>query len=129
MFHEDFSIGIAQNNHAFSIRYSKSKNKSNPSEVVAACIAFLERGLPTKLHGSLKKDLAECLGSDNLEKAIRESNRLLVSNSQNWDGVIKGGDNFNPAKKFWSDYLSTISLDHFTVNSIFYPEISFGRLV
>ena len=64
MVEQKYSVGITDNNHSFSVRFPKSKAKSNKSDVISASISFLERGLPTKLHMSLAKALADHLGDD-----------------------------------------------------------------
>ena len=69
MVEQKYSVGVADNNHSFSVRLPKRATKSNKSDVISASISFLERGLPTKLHMSLAKALADHLGDDLFNEA------------------------------------------------------------
>ena len=129
MVEQKYSVGIADNNHSFSVRFPKSTASSNKSDVISASISFLERGLPTKLHISLAKALADHLGNNLFNEAYDNRNLLLVSNDQEWDNIIKGGGRTNPALEFWKSHLSSIKHKHFSLSSVFYPEISFGDLI
>ena len=95
MVEQKYLVGIAVDIHSFSVRFPKSTAKSNKSDVISASISFLERGLPTKLHVSLAKALADHLGKNLFDEAYDNKNLLLVSNDQEWNGIIKGGRRTN----------------------------------
>ena len=81
MIEQKYSVGIADNNHSFSVRFPKSTAKSNKSDVISASISFLERGLPTKLHISLAKALADHLGKNLFDEQSEQMKNFMKSDA------------------------------------------------
>ena len=122
----NFSTGISDFNSSFSAWLPEASPIQ--SELVNACSAFLDRGLPTHIHPSMQKRMNEFFGEDNLNAALSSKDRFICSALQDWSTIIKGGEHSNPALDFWNNDLRNHSLADIPLNSVFYPEVRFSSI-
>lgn len=120
----DFSTGISEQNLSFSAWLPKGKPIH--SELINACSSFLDRGLPTQLHPSMKQRMIEYFGEDQFADALSKKDRFLCSEKQDWSTIIKGGENTNPALDFWENDLGNHFLGDVPISAVFYPEVRFS---